>query len=81
LLSGEPDGKYVKQIQWQLGCTGRTWCDFVSFDPRMPEDLRLFIKRVERDDKLIADLEEEVRKFLTELEEKCNKLKGIKNAH
>lgn len=81
LLSDEPDSKYVKQMQWQMACTGRAWCDFVSFDPRMPQELRLFIKRVERDDKLIAELEEEVRKFLTELEEKCNKLKGIKNAH
>lgn len=80
LLSGEPDAKYMKQMQWQMACTGRTWCDFVSFDPRMPENLRLFIKRVERDDKLIAELEGEVRKFLAELEEKCNKLKGLQNA-
>lgn len=81
LLSGEADSKYVKQMQWQMACTGRSWCDFVSFDPRMPEDLRLFVKRVERNDSLIAELEKEVREFLAELEEKCNKLKGLKNAH
>lgn len=81
LLSDEPDNKYIKQMQWQMACTGRSWCDFVSFDPRMPEDLRLFVKRVERDDSLIAELEKEVREFLAELEEKCNKLKGLKNAH
>lgn len=81
LLSGEPDGKYVKQMMWQMACTGRAWCDFVSFDPRMPENLRLFIKRVQRDDKLIADIEGEVRKFLAELEEKVQKLKGINHAH
>jgi putative phage-type endonuclease len=81
LLSGEPDGKYVKQMMWQMACTGRAWCDFVSFDPRMPENLRLFIKRIQRDDKLIAEIEGEVRKFLAELEEKCNKLKGINHAH
>lgn len=81
LLSGEPDAKYVKQMMWQMACTGRAWCDFVSFDPRMPENLRLFIKRVQRDDKLIAEIEGEVRKFLAELEEKVQKLKGINHAH
>ena len=81
LLSGEPDAKYIKQMQWQMSCTGRAWCDFVSFDPRMPENLRLFVKRVQRDDSLIAELEEEVRKFLAELEEKVIKLKGLTNAH
>ena len=81
LLSGEPDGKYVKQMMWQMACTGRSWCDFVSFDPRMPENLRLFIKRIQRDYKLIAEIEGEVRKFLAELEEKVQKLKGINHAH
>lgn len=81
LLSGEPDAEYVKQMQWQMSCTGRAWCDFVSFDPRMPENLRLFVKRVQRDDSLIAELEEEVRKFLAELEGKVLKLKGLTNAH
>ena len=81
LLSGEPDAKYIKQMQWQMSCTGRAWCDFVSFDPRMPENLRLFVKRVQRDDSLIAELEEEVRKFLAELEGKVLKLKGLTNAH
>ena len=81
LLSGEPDAKYVKQMQWQMSCTGRAWCDFVSFDPRMPENLRLYVKRVQRDDSLIAELEEEVRKFLAELEGKVLKLKGLTNAH
>ena len=47
----------------------------------MPENLRLFVKRVQRDDSLIAELEEEVRKFLAELEEKVIKLKGLTNAH
>lgn len=81
LLSGEPDAKYIKQMQWQMSCTGRAWCDFVSFDPRMPEKLRLYVKRVQRDDSLIAELEEEVRKFLAELEDKVIKLKGLTNAH
>lgn len=69
LLGSEIDGKYVKQIQWQLACTGRAWCDFVSFDPRMPADMQLFIRRVDRDDKLIADLEREVTAFISEVDE------------
>lgn len=59
-------GAYVTQMLWQMACTGRAWCDFVSFDPRMPEDLRLFVRRVPRDDARIAELEQEVRVFLTE---------------
>jgi putative phage-type endonuclease len=81
LLGQEIDKKYVMQMQWQLACTGRKKAYFCSFDPRLPEHLQLFVKEVERDDSLIAELEEEVRNFLTELEEKCNKLKGIQNAH
>jgi putative phage-type endonuclease len=69
LLGGSVPGKYVTQIQWQLACTGRAWADFVSFDPRMPENMRLFIERVKRDDERIAELETEVRAFLAELDE------------
>lgn len=75
LLGQEVPGKYIIQIQWQLACTGRQWCDFVSFDPRLPESMRLFVKRVERDDAQIADLEREVIAFLTELREKVARLR------
>lgn len=76
LLGRSVPGKYITQIQWQLGCTGRKWCDFVSFDPRMPESMSLFIARVQRDDKLIADLEAQVREFLTELDKKVSELRA-----
>lgn len=56
--------KYLYQMQWQMRCTDRQWCDFVSYDPRMPEGLRLWIKRVERDDQLLAELEAKVTAFL-----------------
>lgn len=70
-LLGEPiAGKYITQIQWQLACTGRAWCDFASFDPRLPEEMRLFVKRVPRDGALIASLEKDVSAFLAELDEK-----------
>lgn len=70
LLGGTVPGKYVTQIQWQLACTGRDWCDFVSFDPRLPEEMQLFVARIERDDKLIASLEKDVTDFLAELDAK-----------
>ena len=74
LLGKSVPGKYVTQIHWQMACTGRSWCDFVSFDPRMPEEMQLFIKRVERDDKLVQELEKEVKLFLTELDDKVKAL-------
>jgi putative phage-type endonuclease len=76
LLSGSVAGKYVTQIQWQLACTGRKWCDFVSFDPRMPESMKMFIKHVPRDDALIASLEADVIEFLNELRLTVHRLKA-----
>ena len=75
LLRGIIKNQYVLQMQWQMACSGRKWCDFVSFDPRFPEDLKIFIKRVERDDKLIAEITAEVKKFLAELDELMTQLK------
>lgn len=67
LLGEKVASKYVTQIQWQLACTGRSWCDFVSYDPRLPEEMSIWIKRVERDDKMIAELSEKVSAFLAEV--------------
>ena len=74
LLGRSVPGKYMLQIQWQLACTGRKWGDFVSFDPRMPEEMRLFVSRVERDDAKIAELEREVTVFLSEVDAKVAEL-------
>lgn len=61
--------KYITQMQFQMACTGRAWCDFVSFDPRLPPPvLHLFIKRVHRDEAMIAELEREVEAFLAEVD-------------
>jgi len=57
---------------------GRQWCDFVSFDPRMPKELQLFIKRVQRDEDYISMLEKEVLSFLMELDVKVSKLNDLK---
>ena len=77
LLDGKVPGKYVIQMQWQMACTGRQWCDFVSFDPRMPEEMRLWIQRVDRDGPHIELLEEDVTVFLSTLDEKITALQKL----
>lgn len=77
LLGQAVPGKYDTQIQFQLACTGRKWCDFVSYGPRMPEHMRLFIKRVQRDDKRINELETEIASFLLEMAVKLSELNSI----
>lgn len=62
------DRKYVLQMQWQMACAERDWCDFASFDPRWPEPMRLHVRRVPRDEALIAEIEAEVTAFLAEVE-------------
>lgn len=80
ILSGEAPAKYIPQMQWQMACTGRAWVDFVSFDPRMPDDMQMFVRRVLRDDDLIKTYETEVIRFLNEVEDTVNKLKAWKQA-
>lgn len=77
LLGEAIAGKYVTQMQWQLACTGRDWCDFVSFDPRLPEGMRIVIKRVPRSASMIAGLETDVSAFLAELADKVERLRHI----
>jgi len=78
LLTGKMPNKYLPQVQWQMSCANRLWCDFVSFDPRAPEGLQLFVIRIERDDKYILELESEVNKFLEELDARIEKLNNLK---
>ena len=78
LLTQSVPGKYITQMQWQMRCCERQWCDYVSFDPRLPQDLQLFVKRVEFDAAYVATLEEEVNLFLKELDTKVNKLNNLK---
>ena len=81
LLSQTVPSKYNTQMQWQMVCTGRHWCDFVSFDPRLPAELQLFIKRVEYDPVYGAMLEKEVIGFLKELDTKIEQLMKVKNGN
>ena len=77
LAKSPVEGKYFAQMQWQMACTDRSWCDYVVYDPRMPAKAQLFVTRVNRDDKFIAEAETEVRKFLAEVDEKVSALRAI----
>ena len=69
LRGGAIDRKYILQMHWQMICCERQWCDFVSFDPRLPLEMQLHVQRVERDEELCAEIEAEVTAFLKELDE------------
>lgn len=69
-------GKYYTQIQWQLACTKREVCDFVSYDPRLPEEMRLYVKTIPFDYGYAKELERFVTEFLAELDAKVSALKN-----
>lgn len=81
LNAGKPPAKYVPQMQCQMAVTGRQWCDFVSFDPRLPEDLQLFVVRLDRDEDYIKSMEVEVVKFLDEVATMYKQLKEKKHGN
>lgn len=68
LMAGTVPSQYQPQMLWQMACTDARWCDFVSFDPRLPEDLQLFVVRFNRDEPRIEEMEEEVERFLAEVD-------------
>lgn len=76
LLTEVVPAKYVTQMQVQMACTGRAWCDFISFDPRLPADMQMWVKRVHRDDEAIKNIEAETVKFLGELAAKVEALRS-----
>jgi putative phage-type endonuclease len=77
LLNQKVPSKYIVQMTWQMVCTGRKWCDFVSYDPRLPENLQLFVQRIELDEDYAKKLQNEVVMFLVEVNEKVEKLRKI----
>ncbi|KLT73282.1 exonuclease [Neisseria arctica] len=74
LKNSKPKDEYFYQMQWQMACTGRKWCDFVSYDDRLPEHLSYKCIRINRDDDLIQEIETEVVSFLGELEQQIKEL-------
>lgn len=83
LLGEAVPAKYITQIQWQLACTGRAWCDFASYDPRMPGEMQLWIRRIDRDDVMIRELHTAIEVFLSEVASTVDALTsryGLKDA-
>lgn len=62
------DKKYLMQMQWQMICTGREWCDFVSFCPMLPPEMQLFIQRIEHDAELAEQITSAVTSFLADVD-------------
>jgi putative phage-type endonuclease len=80
LLGQVVPSKYILQMQWQMACSGRQWCDFVSYDPRLPESMRLFVKRVMRDNIKISEISTEIVQFLVEVDETVRRLNALYGA-
>lgn len=76
LLTGAIPDKYFKQMQFQMACTARAWCDFASYDNRLPERMRLFVKRVERDAEAIAEIEGCIVQFIAEIDDTVARLRA-----
>lgn len=76
LLGKKPPTKYLPQMALQLSCTGMKWCDFVSYDPRMPEKHRLFVVRYKPDVAYLAKVEEEAKLFLAEVDAMVEQLEA-----
>lgn len=77
LLTGVIEPDYQKQMTWQLACTGRQWVDYCSYEPRLPENLRMFTKRFERNEAEIKTMESEVERFLAEVEDTIHQLSRL----
>ncbi|HEX5129481.1 MAG TPA: YqaJ viral recombinase family protein [Usitatibacter sp.] len=69
LLDDDVPAEYQPQMLWEMACTGRAWCDFVSYSTAFPPSLQLFVKRFPRDDKRIAEITAEVNVFLKEADD------------
>jgi putative phage-type endonuclease len=77
LLGQEIPAKYVTQMMWQMACAGRQWVDFCSYSPALPESMRVFVKRLHRDDNRIAELETEAALFLKEIDARIIQLENL----
>ena len=74
LLGGSIKGNYMKQMQWQMACTERKWCDFVSYDPRLPASLQMHVRRIHADPELIISIEDHVNDFIADMNDKIQQL-------
>lgn len=77
LLKPVIDRKYIYQMNCQMMCTGATVCHFVSYDPRLPENLAYKMVVVHRDMAICGEIENETGLFLKELDATIKALKEI----
>lgn len=77
LLAGTVPAQYVPQMTWQIACTGRKWCDFASYDPRMPEELQLFVVRFTPTKEQMSETERDVIAFLEEVDSTVKRLEQM----
>jgi len=73
ILDGMPD-EHFAQVQGVMWVAGREWCDFISWDPRVPGEHQLYVERIERDDAFIEMLKREIEVFDQEVEATIQKL-------
>jgi len=78
LIANKVPPAYKQQMLWQMACTNRKWCDFVSYDDRLPEHLQLFIVRFNGNKKEITALEKEVSEFIREVDSLQKTLETLK---
>lgn len=76
LMGGKIDRAYILQMQWQMACTGREWCDFVSFNPTFPPHLQLHVQRVSFDAEMQEEIRAAVTTFLAEIDAKIRVLEA-----
>jgi putative phage-type endonuclease len=74
IIKGVVPPEYHWQMLAEMACAERQWCDFVSYDPRLPKKLQLFVRRFERNDAAVEFMEAEVVKFLAEVDEQIERL-------
>ena len=77
VTTGVIDKGYIYQMQFGMACTEREWWDFVSYDPTMPEEMKVYVQRVRRDDAQIAEIEKAVIEFLSEAEKRVEHIKAV----
>ena len=66
--------RYIPQVTHNLWVTGATWCDFVSFDDRLPEPMQLFAVRVRAEELGVETYAEKALAFLAEVDAELAKL-------
>lgn len=76
ILAGEVPTEYQPQMLAAMCCAGREWCDFVSFDPRLPQRFQLFVKRFFRHEGRIREMELKVERFLGEVDDVLKRLES-----